>query len=211
MYELVILATEECLDPPTDTIDFDPRDDRLLKVIVNVADIDDNPPTFHKCVFTGGIATDVDFGTPFMTIGASDPDYGKNAVLKYSLDGEIVPALGSEGVEGIRKPPFLVDSETGDVILNFDPQKGMKGYFDFGVRVSDPAGHVDKARVQIYLLREDQRVKFVMRSHPTEMRENIDGFLAVLADVTGAVVNADAFKVGVLWITPIQSIKVNRY
>ena len=195
VYELVVLATEECLDPPTGTIDFDSSDDRLLRVIVNVGDIDDNPPAFHKSVFTGGIATDVDFGTAFMAIGASDPDYGKNAILKYSLDGEIVPALGSEGVEGIRKPPFLIDSETGDVILNFDPQKGMKGYFDFGVRVSDPAGHVDKARVQIYLLREDQRVKFVMRSHPTEMRENIDGFLAVLADVTGAVVNADAFKV----------------
>ena len=88
-----------------------------------------------------------------------------------------------------------MDADTGDIVLNFDPQKGMKGHFDFGVRVSDRAGHVDKAQVQIYLLREDQRVKFVMRSHPTEMRENIDGFLAVLADVTGAVVNADAFKV----------------
>ena len=94
-----------------------------------------------------------------------------------------------------RKPPFLVDADTGDIVLNFDPQKGMKGHFDFGVRVSDRAGHVDKAQVQIYLLREDQRVKFVMRSHPTEMRANIEGFLAVLAEVTGAVVNADAFKV----------------
>ena len=108
-------------------MDFDSSDDRLLRVIVNVGDIDDNPPAFHKSVFTGGIATDVDFGTAFMAIGASDPDYGKNAVLKYSLDGEIVPALGSEGVEGIRKPPFLIDSETGDVILIRDPQCAHTG------------------------------------------------------------------------------------
>ena len=48
--------------------------------------------------------------------------------------------------------------------MNFDPQRGMKGHFDFGVRVADRAGHVDKAEVQIYLLREDQRVRFVMRN-----------------------------------------------
>ena len=82
---------------------LDPKDDRLLKVTVLVADIDDNPPAFHKSTFTGGIATDVDFGTAFMRIGASDPDRGENAELKYSLDGEVVPALGSEGVEDIRE------------------------------------------------------------------------------------------------------------
>ena len=32
VYELVVLATEECLDPPTGTIDFDSSDDRLLRV-----------------------------------------------------------------------------------------------------------------------------------------------------------------------------------
>ena len=88
VYELVVLATEECLDPPTGTIDFDSSDDRLLRVIVNVGDIDDNPPAFHKSVFTGGIATDVDFGTAFMAIGASDPDYGKNAILKFSAEND---------------------------------------------------------------------------------------------------------------------------
>ncbi len=194
-YELVVLATEECLDiPEAKEVEFDPKDDRLLRVVVFVNDIDDNSPQFVKPVFTGGIATDVDFGTPFMTVHAVDADYGKNARLEYSLDGEIVASLGSEGVEDIKKPPFLVHPDTGDIVLNFDPQKGMKGYFDFGVSASDRSGHVDKAKVQIYLLREDQRVKFVMRSHPSEMRESIDGFLDVLSDVTGAVVNADAFK-----------------
>lgn len=194
-YELVVLASEECLNPPLTTLDFDSRDDRLLRVTVFVNDIDDNAPRFVKPVFTGGIATDVDYGTVFMKVEAVDADFGWNAHLEYSLDGEIVPAVGSEGVEGIRRPPFIIHADTGEIILNFDAQKGMKGYFDFGVRVSDPSGHVDKASVQIYLLRSDQRVKFVMRSNPTEMRENIAGFLEVLSNVSGAVVNADAFKV----------------
>lgn len=39
----------------------------------------------------------------------------------------------SEGMENIQQPPFLVDAKSGVVSLNFDPQKGMKGYFDFKV------------------------------------------------------------------------------
>lgn len=39
----------------------------------------------------------------------------------------------TEGLENLRRPPFLVDQETGAVQLNFDPQQGMKGYFDFMV------------------------------------------------------------------------------
>lgn len=34
----------------------------------------------------------------------------------------------------------------------------------------------DMARVFIYLLREDQRVRFVLRQHPPELREKIELF-----------------------------------
>ena len=200
-YELVVKATEECLTlpewarPGADEIKFDPRDDTLLKVIVRVKDIDDNAPKFTQQVFTGGISTDVDYGAGFMKITAEDLDEGPNAELEYSLDGNIVPSAESEGLENIRKPPFLITHDTGVVILNFDPQKGMKGYFDFRVKVTDKGGHVDHAKVQIYLLREDQRVKFVVRSNPAEIRRKMNAFRLVLANVTDAIVNVDDFKV----------------
>jgi len=54
----------------------------------------------------------------------------------------------------------LVHPTTGEITVNFDPQKGMKGYFDFAVVVTDEAGHNDEAHVQIYLLRADQ-VRFI--------------------------------------------------
>ncbi|TRY71883.1 hypothetical protein TCAL_08438 [Tigriopus californicus] len=195
-FSLVVKATEECLYPPEHlNASFDPLDDSLLSLNIQVTDIDDHPPTFVKKVFTGGISTNMDFGDVFATIKAVDADLGGNAEIRYSLDGQIIPSSSSEGLENVRKPPFLVNPDTGDLVLNFDPQKGMKGYFDFGVRAYDRAGHVAKAKVQIYLLREDQRVKFVMRSQPAEIRPRIDQFLKVVSDVTGAIVNADGFKV----------------
>jgi len=41
----------------------------------------------------------------------------------------------SEGLEHVKRSPFIVDRQTGGVILNFDPQRGMKGYFEFVVRL----------------------------------------------------------------------------
>jgi len=41
---------------------------------------------------------------------------------------------------------------------------------------NDTDGFQDMARVFIYLLREDQRVRFVLRQHPSEVRERIDVF-----------------------------------
>jgi len=48
LHILVIKASERCQETP-ETIDFfDPSDDTLLKVVVNVNDINDNPPVFTK-------------------------------------------------------------------------------------------------------------------------------------------------------------------
>lgn len=114
--------------------------------------------------------------------------------MKYYQVGETQMTL-SEGMNIAQSTPFLVDEDTGAFRLNFYPQKSMKGYFDLTVMATDVDGLQDTARVYIYLLREDQRVRFVLRQHPNEVREKVDKFRDVLKDVTGAVVNVDEFKV----------------
>ncbi|KAK7024513.1 Cadherin-23 [Halocaridina rubra] len=173
---------------------FDSRDDTLLKVHVFVNDINDNAPKFTREVFTGGITTESDFGLEVMKITAVDPDIGENGRLRYYMDGRVQETL-SENLDNIRRSPFLVDPVSGIVKLNFDPQKGMKGYFDFKVYVNDTSGRSDRARVFIYLLREDQRVRFILRQSPDEVREQVEYFRDYLGNVTGAIVNVDDFRV----------------
>ncbi|RZF38140.1 hypothetical protein LSTR_LSTR005501 [Laodelphax striatellus] len=194
-HELIVKASEDCATtPPTNNSWFELRDETLLKLIVNVNDINDNPPLFIKNVFTGGVTTEADFGTEFMHVKAIDADAGENAQINYYMIGDTQMTL-SEGMDNIQQPPFLVDQHSGAIYLNFDPQKGMKGYFDFMVMANDSGGLYDMARVFIYLLREDQRVRFVLRQHPTEIREKIDHFREILGNVTGAIVNIDEMKV----------------
>ena len=102
-------------------------------------------------------------------------DAGDNAAVSYYQVGKIQMTL-TEGLDDIKLQPFLVDRLTGAVSLNFDPQRRMKGYFDFMVLANDTDGLQDTARVFIYLLREDQRVRFVLRQHPPEVRNRIESF-----------------------------------
>lgn len=150
-------------------------DSTLVRVIVYVQDINDSPPKFIQKIFTGGVATSADFGTEIMTVRAVDADSGENAKLLYYQVGKIHRTL-AEGLETIKDQPFLIDKDTGSVKLNFDPQKGMKGYFDFKVMAKDVGGFNDTAHVFIYLLRDDQRLKIVLRQQNFELRERVDLF-----------------------------------
>ena len=71
----------------------------------------------------------------FLYLQAIDPDSGENAHLSYYMDGTVRETL-TEGLDTLRREPFTVALNTGVIKLNFDPQKGMKGYFDFKVSLS---------------------------------------------------------------------------
>ncbi|XP_065338722.1 cadherin-23 isoform X2 [Cloeon dipterum] len=197
-HELLIRATENCQEASsiTPAVADSNSNNSLLRVVVNVNDVNDNAPKFVKHVFTGGFTTETDYGTEFMRIKAIDLDAPEHGNISYYLSGNVKMSL-SEGLEHVKRSPFVVDRSTGGVILNFDPQRGMKGYFEFMVIANDTDGLQDKAIALVYLLREDQRVRFVLRQHPAEVREKIDKFRDILGNVTGAIVNADDYKVHV--------------
>ena len=58
-----------------------------------------------------------------LTVEANDLDI--DTILEYSVIGNIVSSELSENLETIKNPPFLLDKTSGDILLNFDPQKGM--------------------------------------------------------------------------------------
>ena len=178
-YRLVVWATDQCSQPPppppsADSVDPELEDASLLEVVVFVNDENDNAPVFTQRVFTGGVSTDLAFGTSFMRVEATDLDDGANAVPKYTVCGPVQQsrAEGLAASPSARPTPnlFTLDADSGEVRLNFDPQENQKGYFSFPVCAEDAGGLVDRARVVVYLLRQDQRVKFVTRSQPQEIR-----------------------------------------
>jgi hypothetical protein len=74
------------------------------------------------------------------------------------------------------------------------------------------------ARVFIYLLREDQRVRFVLRQHPPEVRERIDTFreyvqcvMMLLHEISNSI-HKNNFKIASqkFWLC-VNAIKSQKY
>ena len=168
-HSLIIRATEDCSRKPDNVTEFDPSDDTLLKLNIYVTDVNDNSPVFDQRVFTGGVSTDLEFGARFMSVSATDLDADRNAEIEYTVCSG-VKRMDSEGFGKEEEELFLADPVTGEILLNFDPQENQKGYFRLSVCARDRGGRGDTATVVVYLLREDQRVKFVTRSQPDEIR-----------------------------------------
>lgn len=69
-HSLIIHATEDCIVAPklNENNDLEVFEDTIITIIVNVTDINDNPPKFVSEIFTGGVTTAADFGLQFMHV-----------------------------------------------------------------------------------------------------------------------------------------------
>lgn len=65
---LLVKASVNCLQPPLKNSFFNSSDNTLMKVVINVIDVNDNVPKFVSNVFTGGVTTAADFGARFMHV-----------------------------------------------------------------------------------------------------------------------------------------------
>ena len=193
LYTIYVRATEDCKIEIPNMDEFKP-DPKSLKVNIKVLDVNDNAPRFNKTLFTGGVSTDVNHGTKFMKVIASDQDEGENAVIEFTICSKIQKYY-AQGITEDATNLFSVDAGTGDIIINFDPEDQQQGYFTFSVCAFDPSGKMDKADVIVYILREDQRVKFTTRSNAKEMRSNITKFVDTLESATASLVNVDHIRV----------------
>lgn len=79
---------------------------------------------------------------------------------------------------------------TYDLFTAYSP-----GYFQLEILACDFAGHSTTTNVNIYILRDDQRVKIVFNEIPDLVRENQEEFVGLLSNITGAIVNMDDIQV----------------
>lgn len=79
---------------------------------------------------------------------------------------------------------------TYDLFTAYSP-----GYFQLEILACDFAGHSATTNVNIYILRDDQRVKIVFNEIPDLVRQSQEEFVGLLSHITGAVVNMDDIQV----------------
>ncbi|CDQ76454.1 unnamed protein product [Oncorhynchus mykiss] len=92
-----------------------------MAVIVNVLDINDNPPVFSKSLYKASVYENVPIGNSIITLNATDLDAGPNGEVFFSF---------SEFGKGNFADIFVVDTKTGTVTnkrqIDFEENKAFE-------------------------------------------------------------------------------------
>ncbi|XP_023930865.1 cadherin-23 [Lingula anatina] len=188
-YTLVVEASNDCANEPTTK-----NKDAQVVIEVQVQDVNDNPPTFNKHLFTAGITKEVEPPATILELKNEvvDRDIGNNSRVQFymvpgsmNISSDLKQKIGS-------KNPFLVDL-SGNVKSDMYFESDMFGYVDFFVYVNDSGGYNDKAKVSIYLIGSSQQIKIVLPGTPDEVRLKKRELEEYLSNITGAIINVDKF------------------
>ncbi|XP_037533900.1 cadherin-23 [Nematolebias whitei] len=165
-------------------------DPSLLEVQIQLEDINDQTPRFTKAEYTAGVAANAKVGSELIKVLAIDNDIGNNSLVQYHIVTIRYFQTQSNGSEDVGNI-FIIGLADGiirtyDLFTSYNP-----GYFQLEILACDLAGHSATSNVNIYILRDDQRVKIVFNEIPDWVRENQDDFIGLLSNITGAIVNLD--------------------
>ncbi|XP_037320872.2 cadherin-23 [Pungitius pungitius] len=175
-------ARAKALDPATDP--------SLLEVHIELEDINDQKPRFTKAEYTAGVAASAKVGSDLIKVVAIDNDIGNNSVVQYHIVTIRYFQAQSNGSEDVGS--IFIIGLTDGIIRTYDLFTAYNpGYFQLEILACDFAGHSTTTNVNIYILRDDQRVKIVFNEIPDFVRENQDDFVNLLSNITGAIVNLD--------------------
>uniref|UniRef100_A0A8C4F1B8 Cadherin-23 n=1 Tax=Dicentrarchus labrax TaxID=13489 RepID=A0A8C4F1B8_DICLA len=166
------------------------RDPSLLEVRIELEDINDQKPRFTKAEYTAGVAANAKVGSDLIKVVAIDNDIGNNSLVQYHIVTIRYFQSQSNGSEDVGS--IFTIGLTDGIIRTYDLFTAYNpGYFQLEILACDFAGHSTTTNVNIYILRDDQRVKIVFNEIPDLVRENQEDFINLLSNITGAIVNLD--------------------
>lgn len=145
----------------------------MLYIVIDVEDVNDNPPSFIYGQYAVGIS-ELDYNEKrLFSLKATDPDL--NDVITYKILNDTI-RVSNEELNYLKDTAFIVNAISGDLILNFKVQSTMSGYFTFQVEACDLANHTDTTNIKIYIVADLNRVIFTFRNTVDEVKA-VDQFI----------------------------------
>ncbi|NWT76215.1 PCDGD protein, partial [Prunella himalayana] len=123
----------------------DPARSGTVQVLINVTDLNDNPPVFSKDVYEARVAENLPAGSVVLRVRATDADAGTNGRVSYSFSN----------VPGTISALFTVDSNSGEVRTAGPLDFEEKRKYIFGLQAKDGGGLVSHCKVQIDITDEN--------------------------------------------------------
>ncbi|XP_032929355.1 protocadherin gamma-B5-like [Catharus ustulatus] len=134
-FELVLMAVDG----------GDPARSGTVQVLINVTDLNDNPPVFSKGVYEARVAENLPVESLVLQVRATDADAGSNGRVSYSF-GSVPDTI---------RALFAIDSENGEVRTAGHLDFEERNKYIFGLEATDPGGLTDHCEVQIDITDEN--------------------------------------------------------
>ncbi|KAF4082284.1 hypothetical protein AMELA_G00149770, partial [Ameiurus melas] len=125
---------------------FDGGESRLsgtMELYITVVDANDNPPVCTQKVYKATITENSTKGSKITTVSASDADEGANSLVSYYI---------SDAVDRNVADVFLVDQQSGEVILHGDLDYENSNHYQLDIQARDQGGLSDTCKVIIDVL-----------------------------------------------------------
>lgn len=103
-----------------------------VQAVIEVLDVNDNPPVFNEKIYSTVVPENVDVGTNIITVQATDLDLGLSGQVSYQIVDE-TEAVGF----------FKINFDTGEIVTDkILTGKGRAEPYNIVVRASDKGDHV---------------------------------------------------------------------
>ncbi len=136
-------------------------------VVIDVLDINDNPPSFNQTSLSLQVREDVQVGLIIATVIAADPDDGTNAALMYSVD--------TDSVDTDSDDPFEVDRLTGNLSTTRNLDREQDNVYHLSIVASDNGNPLLSSSVSVTITVtdiNDNAPQFLQSSYSVELMEN---------------------------------------
>nr|XP_006812420.1 PREDICTED: protocadherin-15-like [Saccoglossus kowalevskii] len=159
----------------------------IAEVIIELEDINDNPPMFTQSKYIGGVNEDASPFTDVLKVWVLDADEGPSGEANYSIKRD-----GISNDEVLQASYFQIDRTTGliETTVAITEKAGSK--YEFTVVAEDnPFGEqrfMAQAEVSISVINKDNKVVLVADVPPTVINDNIDRVLEVLEEILNTTV-----------------------
>uniref|UniRef100_A0A8C5SAQ8 Protocadherin gamma subfamily A, 2 n=1 Tax=Laticauda laticaudata TaxID=8630 RepID=A0A8C5SAQ8_LATLA len=126
-----------------------------------ILDTNDNPPLFEKSIYPFYVIENNQMGALICSLKANDPDWKKNAVIRYSI-------TGNQTTESYLSSYVSINSETGAIyaLASFDYENFKKIQFQVKAQDGGSPSLSSSVSVIIYILDQNDNVPEILYPSP---------------------------------------------
>ncbi|XP_041485949.1 cadherin-23-like [Lytechinus variegatus] len=199
-FSLVIKAVSDPEFVPQENIPYNPLSDgTLARVTVLVTDVNDSPPRFDADRYTAGVLFSTPFGVEIITVNATDPDVGSNAVVEYEILSQTSYGFDTDG--NLKTSPVNVFgiNSFGQVINSVIFQDSVDSYYIVELQATDSQNgdFKDNATLSVYLMTETDQVSAIFADEPGNIRDRQNEFKQLLEEIMEEVGGYDDVSVNI--------------